>query len=98
MEIFTLPNCYGVIFLCLMLAETLLLTLGEQRVEPNVRMLRDLLFLWIPTVALIALSILIPQFAAITELDFKNAISWIVLVFCGGFEAVLLLLLSRKDS
>ena len=92
----SLEHCYLTVFLVLMLMETLLLTMGAQKVKFGIKTMRDLAFLWLPVIGVCALSVLAPKCVQVSELDVGNVISWIVLAFCVGLEAVLLLIFSKK--
>ena len=96
MAMLSLEHCYSTVFLALMLMETLLLTMGTQKVKFGIKTMRDLAFLWLPVIGVCALSVLAPKCIQVSELDVGNAISWIVLAFCVGLEAVLLLISSKK--
>ncbi len=69
--LFPLECCYFALFVGMALAETLILTLGKPRLKLNKRTVQGLLALWIPLLALILLSCLVPAVSNVTELGFR---------------------------
>ena len=92
MEWIATEHCYLTLFLSMMLMETLMLTIGEQRIKLSFKAARDLLILWLPVIGVSVLSVFVPKIVQVSELDAGNVISWVVLAFCVGLETILLLL------
>jgi hypothetical protein len=60
--------CYLAMFVGILLAETLVLTLGKHRLKLNQKTVQGLLILWIPMLVLIILSMFVPSVSNVTEL------------------------------
>lgn len=97
LELLPLSGCYAVLFVSMLLTETLNLFFGEFRCKLRAATVRGLLILWIPVLLLAAASAMLPQISNVTELGIWNGYSAIPLALGVILELFLLTMLPKMQ-
>ena len=95
LSLLSAENCYALIFLSMLLMESLLLTVGEYCLTFSKKTVQGLLLLWIPALAVMILSVCFPAVARLTELGSWKLSSVIVAVICPILSLSALLFLPK---